>query len=54
MPAKRAANPTAKTKQAMCDNHPEREAAHTTSTGLHSAISLCAVCLRRAPHLVER
>jgi hypothetical protein len=39
---------------AMCDNHPEVKAAHTTSTEMHRAISLCEACLRRIPYMAER
>lgn len=33
--------------EAMCDNHPQTPAVHTTSALLHQAISLCETCLRR-------
>lgn len=55
MPAKRAASSTAVAKKKTpCDNHPDREAAHTTGTAIHSPISLCTMCLRRAPHMADR
>ncbi len=54
MPARKSAAPAEKAEAPMCDNHPEVEAVHTTSSALHSAISLCRACLRRFPHLAER
>lgn len=39
---------------AMCDNHPDVRAAHTTTSTLHQPISLCARCLRRVEHLRQR
>ena len=43
-----------KTETAMCDNHPETRAEHTTSTDLHQPISLCKGCLGRLPFMAER
>lgn len=43
-----------KTETAMCDNHPQRKAEHTTTTDLHQPISLCKSCLTRLPFMGER
>jgi hypothetical protein len=45
---------TAPETPAVCDNHPDRPAVHTTSAVLHQAISLCRDCLARAEHLLGR
>lgn len=52
-PRKRAAAEEALPKP-MCDNHPEVQAVHVTSSSLHSPISLCTTCLKRAAHLAAR